>query len=83
VTGHWQTKLGEHNLVLLDIELTNPVHDGRYLCKKLLEVTNRLGITCAVMSVTRDNTSPNDTMLEEFEAVVASQWGRRSAFFLL
>ena len=51
VTGHWQTKLGEHNSVLLDIiELTNPVHDGRYLCDKLLEVTNRLGITCAVIS---------------------------------
>ena len=75
VTGHWQTKSGEHNSVLMDIiELTNPVHDGRYLCEKLLEVTNRLGITCAVMSVTRDNASPNDTMLEEFEAVVASQW---------
>jgi hypothetical protein len=37
VTGHWQTKLGS---VLLDIiELTN-----------MIEVTNQLGITCAVMS---------------------------------
>jgi hypothetical protein len=44
--------------------------------KTLLEVMNRLGITCAVMSVTRDNASPNDTMLEEFEAVVATQWGQ-------
>jgi hypothetical protein len=58
VTGHWKTKLGEHNSVLLDIiELTSPVHDDRYLCKELLGVTNRLGITFAVMSVTRDNAS--------------------------
>ena len=26
------------------------------------------------MSVTWDNASPNDTMLEEFEVVVATQW---------
>jgi hypothetical protein len=28
------------------------------------------------MPVTRDNASPADTMLEEFEAVVATQWGQ-------
>jgi hypothetical protein len=49
------------------------VHDSKYLCKRLLEVMDRLGITWAVMSVTRDNACPNDTMLEEFEAVVATQ----------
>lgn len=38
---------------------------------KMLEVTDRLGITCSVLSVTRDNASPNDIMLDEFEAVVA------------
>jgi hypothetical protein len=61
--------------MLLDIiELTNPVHDGLYLAQKLLEVTDRLHITCAIMSVTRDNASPNNTMLDEFEAVIATQW---------
>jgi hypothetical protein len=40
--------------------------------KTLLEV-NRLGIIYAGMSVTRDNAS---MMLEEFEAVVATQWGQ-------
>ena len=59
--------------LLLDIiELTNPVHDGLYLAQKLLKVTNRLQITCAVMLVTRDNASLNNIMLDEFKAVVAS-----------
>src|SRR5437763_5973281 len=40
VTGHWEDKTGKHYSITLDIiELTNPVHDGAYLCKKLLEVT--------------------------------------------
>jgi hypothetical protein len=76
VTGHIIHKAtGKMESLLLDIiELTNPVHDGLYLAQKLLEVTDRLQITCAIMSVTRDNASPNNTMLDEFEAVVASQW---------
>ena len=58
--------------VLLDIlELTEPVHDGQYLAEKLVEVTDRLQITCSIISVTRDNASPNNSILDEFEAVVA------------
>jgi hypothetical protein len=76
VTGHIIHKsTGKMESLLLDIiELTNPVHNGLYLAQKLLEVTDRLHITCAIMSVTRDNASPNNTMLDEFEAVVATQW---------
>jgi len=75
VTGHFRTKEGEQKAVLLDIiELTKPIHDGQYLCEKLLEVTNRLGITCAILAITRDNASPNNTMLDEFEAIVQEQW---------
>jgi hypothetical protein len=63
VTADGKTKIGEMWSTLIDIiELTDPVYDGHYLCTKLLEVTNRLGITCAIISITRDNESPNDTM---------------------
>jgi hypothetical protein len=60
--------------MLLDIiELTNPVHNGLYLAQKLLEVTDRLYITYAIMLVTRDNASPNNTILDEFKAVIATE----------
>jgi len=61
--------------LLLDIiELTKPVYNGTYLVKKLLEVTDRLSIICAILLVIRDNASLNNTMLDEFEAVIAEQW---------
>lgn len=65
VTAHWIWKsTGLMESILLDIiELTNPVHDGYYLCKKLIQVTDRLGITCSIISVTRDNASPNNIIL--------------------
>ena len=60
--------------MLLDIiELTNPIHDSLYLAQKLFKVTDRLHITCAIMSITRDNASPNNIMLDKFKAVVATQ----------
>jgi hypothetical protein len=75
VTGHFETKAREQATLLLDIiELTKPIHDGVYLCEKLLEVTNRLGITCAILAITRDNASTNNSMLDEFEACVEAQW---------
>ena len=37
-------------------------------------MTNRLGITCAILVITRDNASLNNTMLNKFEAVVQEQW---------
>ena len=86
VTGHYITKDFETHSLLLDIlEITEPVHSGAYLCKKLVEVTDRLGITCAIMSVTRDNAKPNDSMLDDFEAVVQEQFDlledREQAYF--
>jgi hypothetical protein len=75
VTRHLTTHDFKSETMLLDIiELINPVHDGAYLCKKLLEVTDRLGITCSIISVTRDNASPNDTMLVRFEDCVKVQY---------
>jgi hypothetical protein len=73
VTRYWQTKLGVYHLILLDIiKLSEPIYNGYYFCTKLLEVTNRLGITCVVISITRDNTSPINKMLDEFESVITS-----------
>ena len=56
------------------IELTDAVHNGPYLAKKLLEVTDRFQITSSVTSITRDNAAPNDVMLAEFEAEVANKY---------
>jgi hypothetical protein len=86
VTGHFTTSDFQSESMLLDIiELTNPVHDGVYLCQKLVEVTNRLGITCSIISITRDNASPNDTMLARFEEEVRYQYkeleARDQAYF--
>jgi hypothetical protein len=73
ITRYWQTKLGIYHLILLDIiKLSEPVHDGYYFCTKLLEVINRLGITCVVIFITRDNTSLNNKILDEFESIITS-----------
>ena len=75
ITGHFETKAREQAILLLDIiELTKPIHDGVYLCEKLLKVTNRLGITCAILAITQDNASTNNSMLDEFKACVKAQW---------
>jgi hypothetical protein len=86
VTGHYITKLGEHKALLLDIiELEDAVHSGAYLATKLLAVTDRLNITCAILAITRDNASPNDTMLDDFEAEVEERYEamepEKQAFF--
>jgi len=75
VTGYIITRAGEYISVLLDIiELKDAVYNRRYLYERLLEVTDRFDITHAVISITRDNASPNNTMLDEFEAVVQDRW---------
>ncbi len=75
VTGHLIQQNGTGKVLLLDIiELTNPVHNGKYLAEKLLEVTNRLSITCSILAITRDNASPNNVMLDYFQTAVADQW---------
>lgn len=81
VTGHIISKGGKSEALLLNIiKLTNPIHSGIYLCEKLLEVTDRLGITCAIISITRDNASPNNVMVKQFESHVADQWDLMDEF---
>ena len=75
VTAHYNRKNGIQEALLLDIiELTNPIYSGVYLAEKLLEVTERLNITCAIISITRDNTAPNNVMLDTIEKEVEKQW---------
>ena len=71
VTGHYIIKdFKTHSLLLNILKIIELVYLGVYLYKKLIEVTDRLGITYAIMLVTRDNTKPNDLMLNDFKAVV-------------
>ena len=68
VTGHYNTITGVQELLLLDIiELENPIYSGKYLVEKLLEVTDCLNITRAIISITRDNVAPNNVMLDTIE----------------
>jgi hypothetical protein len=50
------------------MELLEPIHSSEYLAEKLVEITDSLGITGAIFTITQDNATPNDVMLREFEA---------------
>ncbi|TEY36874.1 hypothetical protein BOTCAL_0540g00020 [Botryotinia calthae] len=71
VTVHYKLDSGIIQQSILDVvELRNPSHTGKYLAQKLFEVTNDFGITKAIISITRDNTSCNTVMLDHFERMV-------------
>ena len=71
IINHFIKKNNIQRSIILDIiKLTNPIYNNEYLCKKLIEVTNRLRITCAILSITRDNTASNDTILAAFKQKV-------------
>ena len=53
------------------IQLTDLVHSGEYLVEKLSEITDSLKITKAIFTITRDNATPNNTMLNGFEAAAS------------
>lgn len=75
VTSHWEKVDGTHVSLILDIiKLTNPVYDGAYFCEKLLEITDRFGIICAIIFITRDNTNPNNFILDGFEVVMQDRF---------
>jgi hypothetical protein len=74
VTGHWIDENWIHNSTILDlIELKEPIHSGEYLAEMLVKITDSLGITHSVFTVTRDNASPNDVMLSNFESEAYTQ----------
>jgi hypothetical protein len=75
MTVHYITKEEEHVSVLLNIiKLLKVVYNRAYLCKKLLEVINKLRITCVILLVTYDNVAPNNTMLAKFKAIIAKRY---------
>jgi hypothetical protein len=54
----------ENKSFILDvIELTEPVHSGKYISEQLFKVTEFYGITMAVFTCSRDNAKPNDCLL--------------------
>ena len=55
------------------MELKEPIHSREYLCKMLVKITDSLGITYAIFTVTRDNASLNDVMLSNFESEAYNQ----------
>jgi hypothetical protein len=65
----------EHKATILDIiELENPSYTGLYLAQELIKVTDAYDITKAVISVTRDNATTNDTLLSEYQEMVQLQY---------
>jgi hypothetical protein len=53
--------------------LKEPIHSSEYLADKLKSITNSFGVTQAVFTVTRDNASANDVILNNFEAEAYNQ----------
>jgi hypothetical protein len=75
ITAHWINEKWEHKSCILDvIYMEDPVHSGVYMCDLLAKVTEEFGITSSIFTITRDNASPNNVMLDEFEAIVADKW---------
>ena len=74
VTRHWINTDWKQRSQLLDIvHLTDPIHDREYLAEQLLSVTNDFNITKYIFTITRDNASPNDSMLDQFEETAKEQ----------
>jgi hypothetical protein len=55
------------------VHLIDPIHDGEYLAEQLLSVTNDFNITKYIFTITQDNASPNDSMLDQFEETATEQ----------
>jgi hypothetical protein len=71
VIGHYIIKdFKTHSLLFNILEIIEPVYLRAYLYKKLVEVIDRLGITYTIILVTRNNTKPNDLMLNDFKVIV-------------
>jgi hypothetical protein len=76
ITVHYVDRNTFENIsnILDVILLTEPFHSGKYMSKKLYEVTEFFGITMAVFTCSRDNAKPNDCLLHDFEKKVQEQY---------
>jgi hypothetical protein len=71
ITVHWINSKWEHKSYILEVlELQDPVHSGAYMTQLLLQVTNDFGITNSIFTVTRNNASPNNVILNGFKEEV-------------
>jgi len=71
ITAHWINSKWEHKSYILEaLELQDPIYSGAYMAQLLLQVTDDFGITNAIFTVTRNNASPNNVMLDGFKAEV-------------
>jgi hypothetical protein len=74
VIGHWINKDWKQRTQLLDVvHLKNLVYSREYLVEQLLSVTNNFNITKYIFTITQDNTSLNNSMLDQFEETVEEQ----------
>lgn len=68
VTAHYSGLDMTLQSTVLDIViLPDATHDHEYLCKELVNITDRFEITSSILAVTRDNASVNDAMLRLFQ----------------
>jgi hypothetical protein len=55
------------------VYLKDPLHSGEYIAEQLLSVTDDFNITEYIFTITRDNATPNDSMLDVFEEIAREQ----------
>ena len=78
VTGHWINKDWKQRLQLLDVvHLKDPIHSGEYLAEQLLSITNNFNITEYIFTITQDNASLNNSMLDLFEETATEQYNKK------
>ena len=74
VTRHWINNDQKQRLQLLDIDyLKDPLHSSEYIVEQLLSVIDNFNITKYIFTITQDNVSPNDLMLDLFKETVIEQ----------
>ncbi len=89
VTAHIVEKDSWRNInrVLDVVELLDPIHSSTYLYTELTKITDTFDITKAIISITHDNASVNDALLDEFKVIAEERFelmndADQSRFFL-
>jgi len=75
VTRHWINKDWKQRSQLLDIVyLKDPLPSSEYIAEQLLSIIDDFNITKYIFTVTQDNATPNDSMLDIFEETATEQF---------
>jgi hypothetical protein len=59
------------------VHFQNLIHSDEYLTEQLLKVTNDFNITEYIFTITRDNATTNNSMLDEFETAIKEQFNAK------